>query len=34
MLSDRETISRINDVSQPELIKIIDWHVAVGEEAD
>ena len=31
MLSDRKTISHISDVSQPELITIIDRQAAVGK---
>ena len=31
MFPDRKTISHINDVSQPELIAIIDWPAAMGE---
>ena len=31
MFPDHKTISHINDVSQPELIAIIDWQATVGK---
>ena len=31
MFPDHQTISHINDTSQPTGIKVIDWHAAVRE---